>query len=794
MNTSHPNSALTSLRSLPLVPPLTLAAVLVCLAPGAQAQLPNAWQINDDATNAMLYYYTNLSTVAQQAATNRPGGFDFTINARFVRDFSNPGSLTIIAIYGDGSKRWEILWSLDSNGNLMSTLYGGNTYPVTTDGTGTSLYHTYQISYNPTNGLASFLVDGQVLTTNWAGNTLGWTAGELAWGALSSGGVGAMNFHSVSFDINGLGAVAAYDAGTENNPAHAPDPASQGWVLSPSTPPSGTSTNALSPDNPLLPSLVTLAANGFTTNSAVLNGLVNPSGSATAAWFEWGTSTSYGHLTAAQAVGAGASDVGVSKVVSGLVAGLDYHYRVGASNAFGTILGGDQSFPIPSFFPQTIPGLPGVNLCSVAWGDYDHDGRLDILVAGQDTHGNLITEVWRNTGSGFANINAGLPGVYYCSVAWGDYDNDGNLDILLAGLDINYNLITQVWRNTGSGFTNINAGLPGAFYCSVAWGDYDNDGRLDILLAGDGPNGPITEVWRNTGSGFTNINAGLPGLYNCSVTWGDYDHDGRLDILLAGQDAHGNLITQVWRNTGSGFTNINAGLPGVYYCSAAWGDYDNDGQLDILLAGDGPNGRITEVWRNNAQFSNAPPAAPTGLSGAVSGATVTLNWTTPTDDHTPAAGLNYNARIGTKPGASDVLSPMALTNGLRLLPARGNAQAGTYALYSLPQLTSGRDYYWSVQAVDSSFAGSPFAAEGSFTIGPRLINPIQYSSGVFEFYYTNRSVLVPNYEVLASTNLALPVVDWTRLGSAIPLGNGLYRFTDIGAIGQPQRFYQLVSP
>ena len=642
MNTSHPNSALTSLRSLPLVPPLTLAAVLVCLAPGAQAQLPNAWQINDDATNAMLYYYTNLSTVAQQAATNRPGGFDFTINARFVRDFSNPGSLTIIAIYGDGSKRWEILWSLDSNGNLMSTLYGGNTYPVTTDGTGTSLYHTYQISYNPTNGLASFLVDGQVLTTNWAGNTLGWTAGELAWGALSSGGVGAMNFHSVSFDINGLGAVAAYDAGTENNPAHAPDPASQGWVLSPSTPPSGTSTNALSPDNPLLPSLVTLAANGFTTNSAVLNGLVNPSGSATAAWFEWGTSTSYGHLTAAQAVGAGASDVGVSKVVSGLVAGLDYHYRVGASNAFGTILGGDQSFPIPSFFPQTIPGLPGVNLCSVAWGDYDHDGRLDILVAGQDTHGNLITEVWRNTGSGFANINAGLPG--------------------------------------------------------------------------------------------------------------------------------------------------------VYYCSAAWGDYDNDGQLDILLAGDGPNGRITEVWRNNAQFSNAPPAAPTGLSGAVSGATVTLNWTTPTDDHTPAAGLNYNARIGTKPGASDVLSPMALTNGLRLLPARGNAQAGTYALYSLPQLTSGRDYYWSVQAVDSSFAGSPFAAEGSFTIGPRLINPIQYSSGVFEFYYTNRSVLVPNYEVLASTNLALPVVDWTRLGSAIPLGNGLYRFTDIGAIGQPQRFYQLVSP
>ena len=693
MKTCRPIFAIKSLRSSPFVSPVTLAAVLVwlCLAPAAPAQLPNAWQISDDSTNSGLYYYTNLSTVAQQAATNRTGGFDFTVNARFVRDFSTPGSLAMIAIYGDGSKRWEILWSLDSNGDLMAALYGGNTYPVTTNGTGTSLYHTYQISYNPTSGLASFSVDGQVLTTNWAGSTLGWPAGELAWGALSSGGVGAMNFHSVSFDINGLGAVVVYDAGTENNPTNAPDPASQGWVLSPSIPPSGTSTNALSPDNPLLPSVVTLAANGFTTNSAVLNGLVNPSGSATAAWFEWGTSTSYGNLTAMQAAGAGASDVGMSKVVSGLVAGLDYHYRVGASNAFGTVVGADQSFLIPSFFPQPIPGLPGVYNCSVAWGDYDNDGRLDILLAGEGADG-LITEVWRNTGSGFTNINAGLPGVYYCSVAWGDYDNDGRLDILLAGLDINYNLITQVWRNTGSGFTNINAGLT--------------------------------------------------GLYNCSVTWGDYD---------------------------------------------------NDGQLDILLAGVGP-GAIAQVWRNNVPFSNAPPTAPTGLSGTASGSTVTLNWTAPTDDHTPVAGLGYNVRIGTTPGASDVLSPMALTNGLRLLPALGNAQAGTNALYYLPQLTPGRDYYWTVQAVDSSLAGSPFAAEAAFAISPRLINPIEYSSGVFEFYYTNRSILIPSYEVLASTNLALPVVDWTRLGTAIPLGNGLYRFTDIGAIGQPQRFYQLVGP
>jgi hypothetical protein len=112
----------------------------------------------------------------------------------------------------------------------------------------------------------------------------------------------------------------------------------------------------------------------------------------------------------------------------------------------------------------------------VAWGDYDNDGRLDLLLAGSD-----VSQLWRNTGSAFSNVTAsvapGLPGIYAGSVAWGDYDNDGRLDFLLN---------SQLWRNTGSGFSNVTAsvapGLPGGYRGS--WGDYDNDGRLDLLLTG----------------------------------------------------------------------------------------------------------------------------------------------------------------------------------------------------------------------------------------------------------------------------------------------------------------------
>ena len=80
-----------------------------------------------------------------------------------------------------------------------------------------------------------------------------------------------------------------------------------------------------------------------------------------------------------------------------------------------------------------------------AWGDYDNDGDLDILLTG--SNGGKISKVYRNDSGSFADINANLTGVNYGSVAWGDYDNDGDLDILLTGDDTDDNHITKVYRN-----------------------------------------------------------------------------------------------------------------------------------------------------------------------------------------------------------------------------------------------------------------------------------------------------------------------------------------------------------
>ena len=361
--------------------------------------------------------------------------------------------------------------------------------------------------------------------------------------------------------------------------------------------------------------------------------------------------------------------------------------------------------------------LIGVYISSVAWGDYDNDGDLDILMSGF-TGSSYVSKIYRNDSGAFVDIaDPNLVGVHRGSVAWGDYDNDGDLDILLAG-EITSARVTKIYRNDGGRFIDISAPLTGAFWGSVAWGDYDSDGDLDILLTGntastDNPV-PITKVYRNNAGTFVDISAPLKAIYYSSGSFGDYDNDGDLDILLVGYDGN-ESVSKVYQNNGGNFVDIAAPLLGADEGSSAWGDYDNDGDLDILINGGGRIGFVTKIYRNNIGTTNTVPTPPSNLASSVVGNIVTLSWNKSTDKETAQNGLTYNLRVGTTPGGSEIVSPMANVNtGFRKIPQLGNINHNSR--WTIKNLPAGK-YYWSVQAIDNAFAGSPFAGEQSFVIG-----------------------------------------------------------------------------
>jgi CSLREA domain-containing protein len=443
----------------------------------------------------------------------------------------------------------------------------------------------------------------------------------------------------------------------------------------------------------------------------------------------------------------------------------------------------------------------------LAWGDYDGDGDLDLVIAGDDDNdlGNdAVTEVYAASGAPTnpfvidAAASSDLPGVeelqYGDEPAWGDYDNDGDLDILLSGEAAGAGGVgfTEIYRNDAGRFAAIGSGLAGSHWGTAQWVDFDNDGDLDVHVTGMPPQ---SKLYVNDGGSFSASHDIGPAVWASDCDWGDYDGDGDLDLLIAGFTDYELLgwppgsagtapktgLTRLYRNdtttpgvpvftsyqsigpadlgwnqvhfvdwscTGypgimlndpiSGFdgptptvgtkyyennggTFSDTGFDETYLSSAGidieWADYDNDNVLDFLYCVSG--GGVTGTYVvHTASGTNAAPPAPTNLRATVNGSEVTFAWDTPatSDDHTPADGLNYNLRVGTTPGADDVLRANAdLSTGQRRLPGLGNVQQNLS--WTLDGLGGGETWYWSVQSVDTSFVGSAWASQATTETG-----------------------------------------------------------------------------
>lgn len=246
-------------------------------------------------------------------------------------------------------------------------------------------------------------------------------------------------------------------------------------------------------------------------------------------------------------------------------------------------------------------GLPraGDELRGLSWGDFDGDGDPDLFAGSNVSPIPSRSYLFRNDGDRFVELaldaGAAVPGRASRQANWIDFDGDGDLDLYAANRAGANRLLRNQLSQGAPGFEALPYGFGTVDIrrtVGACWFDADGDGDLDLFLANQ--SGDSDAFWRNDGDRFVEIAESLgidqterslaEGGVACAP--GDYDNDGDLDLYV-GTYGENHLYRSTLSEGAFGFVDEarSAGLlEPANVVGAAWGDVDNDGDLDLFLA------------------------------------------------------------------------------------------------------------------------------------------------------------------------------------------------------------------
>lgn len=368
-------------------------------------------------------------------------------------------------------------------------------------------------------------------------------------------------------------------------------------------------------------------------------------------------------------------------------------------------------------FNQILPEFGAVSFVTRQQTiDFDRDGRDDLV-----QQGFFFSVMVQSASADFITL-IGDPRYRNQNAVAGDLNGDGFPDIVFSGMDVDGqpSLFRLFWDKErglpGVDPSVLLAHLSGvqATEVGLSLADLDGNGTLDILSLAriDGDRLRLEIYWNDGGGNFADRHV---SEVRSKVTWvtppamltsGDFDNDGLEDVLLSGAPCL--LISAPKRSVRIVSKPELSPLVG----EAIRFDADGDGRLDLLVMGVTAEGLMSaQVMRNNIVAQNRAPAAPVTLQAIPNTNRVRFEWDAGAgDDLTPASALTWNIRVGTRPGGTDVVSPLSdLSTGRRYVLNPGNAGLGRFFDLSLPKAVT--HLFWSVQAVDAGYLGGAWAPE-----------------------------------------------------------------------------------